>query len=161
MDFHSRAVLTLVGSSFHLVMKYPLDRANLSRNVSPPSEASSFPKCPYICCRIYPSSARLPQTRYNGIPWTLSYTTSPGTTNLDTKATRWWSSWWMCTQIFLGPRTSYGDIGRGELCEWTRKPDSNLLRVRIPELLFVCETLTFSCNLSIYGAVVASFHDVL
>ena len=33
-DFHSHAVLTSVGSSFHWVMKYSLNRANLSRNVS-------------------------------------------------------------------------------------------------------------------------------
>ena len=52
MDFQSRAVPTSTKLSFHWIMNNPVDLANLSRNVPPPSRVFSFPKFLYFFLRI-------------------------------------------------------------------------------------------------------------
>jgi len=116
MDSHSRAVLTSAKSFFRWLMRNPFDLRNLSRNVSPPSPAPSFPKCLYVCGRIFLFPGLPTRAQHFGIPWTLSCTTSPGNTSPDTRGTRCWSSWWISTRILLTSGVSCGDIGRGGPC---------------------------------------------
>ena len=101
MDSHSRAVLASAKSSFRWAMRNPFDLANLSRNVPPPSRALSFPKCLYVCGRIFLFTGPPIRARYCGIAWTLSCTTSPGNTNRDTRGTECWLRWWMRTWMLL------------------------------------------------------------